>query len=172
VLARMYEDLLDLDGDAELRHLDRAIEAYPDTLYARPSAQSYFQHLVNQKAMLIWKRDGFAAARDLALELFTSDERFRYFFSMPWKRALDVEMSVQERLTDLADGAVLLGLDAKIVQRHRDALRSELETRRAAYDELIESVLEGYEVRAERFPDQAETARQYAEELREAHGLD
>jgi tetratricopeptide (TPR) repeat protein len=86
LLARIAADR----GEAALamERIDRAIEAYPVKTYAQPANHSFFQHLVNEKAMLIWEQQGPDAAIEYVAGMLATDRRFDYFFSGPWRKRL------------------------------------------------------------------------------------
>jgi hypothetical protein len=83
------------DRDAAHRELDAAMEAYPVKTYSAPSRLSYFQHLVNRKALLLWDDDGLDAAIDFAAALLASDARYHYFWFAPWRERLESEGSLE-----------------------------------------------------------------------------
>jgi hypothetical protein len=86
LLARMAADRGETDRAIQL--INRALEGYPAKNYAIPSKHSFFQHLVNQKAMLLWDAEGLEAAIDFAARCLATDERFHYFFPHPWRERL------------------------------------------------------------------------------------
>lgn len=77
------------DLKAAATHLDRAIDAYPDKRYQNPGKHSKFQHLVNDRAMMIWDEKGVDAAIKYAADLLAKDRRFHYFYSGPWDNRVD-----------------------------------------------------------------------------------
>ena len=87
LLSEAAKDRNDLKSAAE--QLDLAIASYPRVNYAIPSKHSKFQHLVNERAMMIWDEKGKAAAIDYAADLFLKDPRFQYFFTAPWERRFE-----------------------------------------------------------------------------------
>lgn len=86
LLARMVHDRG--ETDRAMQCIDRALALYPPKDYAIPSKHSFFQHLVNQKAMMLWDAEGLEAAIDFARRLLATDERFHYFFAHPWRERL------------------------------------------------------------------------------------
>ena len=98
LLSAMSKDL-DAPGDAA-RHLDQALESYPAVHYTEPSKHSKFQHLVNQRAGLIWDSDGPEAAEEYVLEQLRTNEKCDFFFSGWWKRRFEME-GTQDRLLPL-----------------------------------------------------------------------
>ncbi len=95
LLATIHADQGHLDQAGE--HLDTAISAYPTRSYPHPSKHSKFQHLINQRADLIWQQQGPEAAEQYALQAFRTDPRFVYFF-LPWWEKQYEEHGVPERL--------------------------------------------------------------------------
>ena len=79
------------DLAAAATQLDRAIAAYPGTSYTIPSKHSKFQHLVNDRAMMIWDEKGVDAAIGYVVDLLSKDRRFHYFYSWPWDRRFEDE---------------------------------------------------------------------------------
>lgn len=73
------------------RELDAALESYPETSYAQPEKQSFFQHLVNRKAMLLWDDEGLDAALAFATQRLATDARCHSFFYLPWIQRLKAE---------------------------------------------------------------------------------
>jgi len=73
--------------------LDRAIALYPDTSYRIPSKHSKFQHLVNDRAMMIWDEKGADAAIAYVVDVLSNDRRFHYFQSFPWDKRFGDEKS-------------------------------------------------------------------------------
>ena len=76
------------DGKRALAHYDEALEAYPETEYGRPSAQSKFQHIVNERALTTLAEQNGKAATRFVSTLLAKDVRFRYFYAQPLVQAL------------------------------------------------------------------------------------
>jgi hypothetical protein len=87
LFSEMAKDRNDLKAAAE--QLDLAIASYPRVAYHIPSKHSKFQHLVNERAMMIWDEKGVTAAVDYAADLLAKDPRFHYFHSWPWEQRFD-----------------------------------------------------------------------------------
>ncbi|MBI5092875.1 MAG: tetratricopeptide repeat protein [Candidatus Hydrogenedentes bacterium] len=83
LLSAVAAELGDKQQAAE--EFDRAIAAYPDTAYPDPSKHSKFQHLVNERAGLIWDAKGEADAVAYALEKLKTDKRYHHFFDNWWR---------------------------------------------------------------------------------------
>lgn len=69
--------------------LDAAIAAYPVKAYAQPSKQSTFQHLVNERASLLWEEKGLDAALQWACDVLADDARLAFFYAEPWQDRLE-----------------------------------------------------------------------------------
>lgn len=91
LLSAMSKDL-DTPEDAA-RYLDQALESYPALDYEDPSKHSKFQHLVNQRAGLIWDAQGAEAAEKYALEQLKTNEKFEFFFHDWWRLRYEREDS-------------------------------------------------------------------------------
>ncbi len=97
-LARAEGDL-----DAAIQEHDRAINAYGVRSHAYPSKQSAMQHIINQRAMATWDRDGFEAALQWVVKRLESDPGFLYFHPAPWRSRLDGD---ETRSVALAEAVV------------------------------------------------------------------
>jgi tetratricopeptide (TPR) repeat protein len=76
----------DLGRTEEAReHLDRTLETYPEVDYPIPSKHSKYQHLLNDKAGMIWDEEGVEAAENFILDRLKADPKFDYFFSNWWE---------------------------------------------------------------------------------------
>lgn len=82
------------DGEAAARLLDRALAAYPDLEVSDPNKHSSFQHLVNQRALLIWDAKGFDAALEYAATLLERERKFAYVHPGAWDTRLRRERKV------------------------------------------------------------------------------
>ena len=98
LLATMALDL----GDARwaATHLDHALQTYPDVQYSNPTNHSKFQHLINERAGLVWDSDGVAAAESYALDQFRTNPKFDHFYDGWWRERYE-ETGQLDRLTDL-----------------------------------------------------------------------
>lgn len=67
----------------------RAIEAYPNRSFAKPSRTSSFQHLVNAAAEHALRTEGLSAAIATIAKPLASDPRYQFFFVAPWKSRLE-----------------------------------------------------------------------------------
>lgn len=76
----------------------------------QPCKQSSMQHIVNQRAMATWDRDGFEAALRWAVDRLESDPGFLYFYPAPWRSRLDGD---EARLDALAE-AIAGGYERRI----------------------------------------------------------
>lgn len=65
-------------------YLDQAIDHYPAVQYIDPSRHSMFQHLVNQRAGLIWESEGVDAAERYLLGMI-EDPRMDYVYDTWWQ---------------------------------------------------------------------------------------
>jgi len=83
------------DEDAA-KYLDLALSSYPDIPYRDPSKHSKFQHLVNERAEIIWDVHGVEAAENYVVELLKTNVRFDYFFDRVWRRRYDKEFGSEE----------------------------------------------------------------------------
>ena len=131
VRRQLYESARERkDLPAAARHLDRAIAAYPDPSYQNPAKQSSFQHLVNDRAMMIWDEKGVDDAIGYAANLLSKDPRLHYFHSWPWEKRFEAEKTPAVRAT------------------------------------MIERMRTAYASRSAQFPDAADRARDYSDELK------
>ena len=69
--------------------LDAVIAAYPAKTYAQPAKQSKFQHLINERALLLWDERGLDAAFDWACSMLADDARLFYFYASFWQNELE-----------------------------------------------------------------------------------
>jgi len=99
LLADFAADRKDVEAAANL--LDRALAAYPDVETADPRKLSSFQHLVNQRALLVWDSKGFEAALEYAAGLLAKEKKFSFFYLDPWNIRLN-----REKKADAIDKAI------------------------------------------------------------------
>ena len=69
--------------------VDAALAGYPRKSYADPSKHSTFQHLVNERALLLWDTHGLEAASSWTCDMIATDERLDSFYPAPWRQRLD-----------------------------------------------------------------------------------
>jgi len=119
------------DFDAGIAAADAALTAYGVREHVDPKRHSGYQHLVNQRALATWERDGFATAVAWIAKRVESDPALRYVHPEPWLE----RMSRAERRA-FAD-AVLAAYDARIardsdveLQALRDDVAEQLADRR------------------------------------------
>jgi hypothetical protein len=111
------------------RELDAALESYPEKSYADPTKQSFFQHLVNRKAMLLWDDEGPDAALAFATGRLASDTRCHYFFPLPWIQRLKAEKNA-------AAWSMVRTAAIEAYERRARTFPAEAEAIRARADEL------------------------------------
>jgi len=86
-------------GDRKLARqcIERAMTHYPDRTFPRPPVHSFFQHLVNLAALMVWDADGYEAAVRYAAEKLVADRRYHYFHPYPWDQRLRTQGRSGER---------------------------------------------------------------------------
>jgi tetratricopeptide (TPR) repeat protein len=77
--------------DLAMRDLEEALDAYPEKDYGDPSKQSFYHHMVNQAAALIWDASGVEAAEDYFLDRLANDAKCEYFFHFWWEKKYQEE---------------------------------------------------------------------------------
>lgn len=99
----MAQDLEKMDEAAQ--HLDKALELYPNTPYSDPAKQSKYQHLINERAGLIWDAQGVEAAQAFVIERVQSDPKMQAFYGQWWEQMyLELmTLSVQPFLQKVAE---------------------------------------------------------------------
>ena len=94
---------LDLDQKAAAAdYLDRALEGYPLSEYPSPASYSKFQHLMNDRAAVLWDMEGVEAAERFIVQQMKTNPRFEYFFDNFWKKQYQ-KTDQSERLLPLLD---------------------------------------------------------------------
>ena len=87
-LHRLLADVAKREGDAAAERERAAIDAYPKVDYPEPAKHGSIQHLYNRLAVLTAAAEGGAAAQELLLKAFASDERYVAFYLPPLKEEL------------------------------------------------------------------------------------
>jgi len=83
LMAAMSESLGQRETAA--KEMDLALETYPTINYIEPSKHSKYQHLLNQRAGMVWDAQGVEAAEKFVLGRLAGDPKSDYFFA-PWWR--------------------------------------------------------------------------------------
>lgn len=100
------------ESERAIEHNKKALEMYPAKEYAEPSKHSFYQHLANDTAGMIWESKGVAEAEQFILELFKKSPKFQYFFTHYWQD-LYMRKAQPERYEPLVE-KVLEAYEAKI----------------------------------------------------------
>jgi erythromycin esterase len=114
------------DRKAARAALERALDAYPERLYADARLHGKAQHLLNDLALLVWDQDGFDAALEVAADHVAKDAEVPYFHPDPWfERATERE---REEIVDrirkaYAARARRFPAEAERARGYADALR-------------------------------------------------
>ena len=87
LLAEMYLDAGQED-DALEQSLS-ALETYPDVNYIIPSKHSKFQHIVNDRAGILWDIEGPDAAMEYALLTLKNNAKMQYIFLDWWRKRFE-----------------------------------------------------------------------------------
>jgi tetratricopeptide (TPR) repeat protein len=98
LLAVMSRDL-GRPSDA-IRFFDLALQTYPKANYSDPAKHSKFQHIVNEKAGLIWDTKGVEAGETFALEQLKTNPKMDFFFTHWWEGKYR-EKNLQDRYPKL-----------------------------------------------------------------------
>ena len=98
--------------DTALRELDAALEAYGVRTHENPIKHSSRQHIVNERAMTLWDRDGFNAALLWATEAVENDRGLLYFHTIPWVMRLANDQARIDELEAAIDAAYARRIDA------------------------------------------------------------
>jgi RNA polymerase sigma factor (sigma-70 family) len=127
---------LDLkDPKKALDHYQRALEVYPAKTYEEPSKHSYYQHLANETAGIVWEQKGVEEAEKTILKLLADAPQFQYFYSAWWQekyaaagQTKRLKPLLQKVLQIYADKAEKDKENGDLYRKYRRELKRELET--------------------------------------------